>query len=514
MKVSASTFSTWLSAALGAGLGIAAGVRISSPDLPENSGFNHPPAAPPAREARVKSRFASDDEAIGAVFSAWQDPNRLRRGWALQRVLERLGARQLGVIVQRVAELRDERMRDLLAIFLTEWTRTDPDAARAWMRPVLDRMEAGAETDSDWDLVKVWVQADPRGALAFASELPDSSGAYRLLSEVLEALAADDPAEKIKILEELPARTFPRLRRILLGFAIQELAEKNPAAALGKLGQIMASGERGEGLINIHLTVEDAATADPAAALAWVQSQPAENRRDFTIWAVAGWAESDPIAALEWARTNALPLDATADSEELNPLDSALKADADRTVEWLLDFPPDAERDRLLVGSAGRVEPAVARQIFQELGPDFQVEAAGDIAGIVRRAGRDEAVAWSKEIANGPARRDAITEMVRGERWNSEDPLEDMIALYAPGHDRDAALRGASSSDKESIEASLGYAARISDPAVRAQAFRRLAVRWLKADAAAASAWLAGTGELSPEVKGVVSRMVSDGEWE
>lgn len=467
-------------------------------------GAGHSTIEPAADDAR----FASDDAAIGAVFSAWQRKNPLLRAAELKAALEGLDAGQLAQMVERVAGFGDWEMQELLAALVKQWTLMDPAAAAAWARPAIERFYAGGMKNTDRAIVSAWSAADPERAIALALERPDAMASQRLIGDAIRALAENDPGGQLDRMAALPdgrlrdaaiatalaewAKADPsaalaRLdslssgarRDSTLTTILAEWAKKDPAAALAEMSARIDAGEIGRGRGDLARMIGAAAAEDPAAALKWAEGLPADLRDGATVLAAAGWARKDPIAALEWARSNGMQLDRSSFLsgnrwENYSVLDAALNSDAKKTVDWLRTLPASAERDRFLTRRIYRLDMDTARDLFAEMSPEAQKLAAGSLGYRLGEMGQDEAIAWTKEQVSGPARETMIASLVSDLGRSSPEQLEALVAKYPSGADRDAALRGAAD--------------------------------WLYQDATAARAWLAGTSELAPGIKAMLLR--------
>ncbi|MEO8350252.1 MAG: hypothetical protein ABI680_00890 [Chthoniobacteraceae bacterium] len=480
---------------------------------------------------------------IGAVFSAWQHENPLQRGAELKAALDRLNTDQLAQMVKRVAGIGDWEMQSLLAALMKQWVLKDGAAAAAWARPAIERSYTSAAR-SDRAVFDAWCVADPERAIALALDRPDAETGRSMMVRAIYSRAQNDPVAQIDRMAALPAGA---LRDSALDSALRQWADrdppaalsrldtlspgaardsalttlltmwagKDPAAALAELSWRLEKGEIGRGRGDLSQTIAAAAAIDPARTLDWAGSLPGDLRDFATARAAASWAEKDPVAALDWAKSHGLTLDErlflSGRWSEEDILNDALNSDTKKTVAWLRDWPAGAERDRLLGRTLGRVDPKTAREIFDQLSPEAQKTAAVSVSNPHEPLNRDEAIAWSRDQVTGPARGAVISSVVGNLAIASPDQIESVIAEYPAGADRDAALRGAA----ESViwpnpGKGLPYAERIADPYIRKKVFRALAGSWLDTDAPAARAWLDATPELAPDVKAMMIRLATE----
>ncbi|MEO8350254.1 MAG: hypothetical protein ABI680_00900 [Chthoniobacteraceae bacterium] len=533
---------------LGLVLGFAVGAGAFSRTSPsgkskDSETKNEPGTSRPASETS-DARFATDDAAIGAVFSAWQRKNPLRRAAELKAAIDGLDSSQLAQMVERVAGFADWEMQQLLRSLVKQWALKDPAAAAAWARPAIERCYASAAKNSDWLVNSAWCMADPEGAIALAMERSDATASQQMISMAISALAENDPAAQLDRMAALPPG---RLREAAIATALTEWAKEDPAAALARLDDLPAGARRDETLTNVlqgwagkepaaalaeasrrlesgelgrgrgylGRTISAAAGADPAGTMRWAENLPDDLRADARVLAAAGWASKDPLAALDWARANGVSPDQRSflDGQywgDQNILNAALNSDPKKTVEWLRAQPDSAERGRLLGQSLYRLDKEIAFDVFRDLPPDAQKYASWTIGYKLGEMGQDEAVAWARKEVSGPARENVIAGLVGTLGRNSSETIDSVLKEFPSGADRDAALRGAVESMWAKPADGLPYAQRISDPVIRERTFRSLASGWLYRDGPAARAWLAGTTELAPDVKAMLMREVTD----
>ncbi len=487
----------------------------------------------------------SDSAAIGAVYSGWQERNSLRRGWETQRAIDHLDAGQVAALVERVSARTDWEMEPLQMALLKHWVRVDPEAAAEWMRPVLNRQSAGVFSSTDVAILFTWCRADPEGALAFALEHPTAETSANMAWQAIGVIGEDEPTAGLERALALPEGN---LRMSAVNGVISQWAKSDPAAALacletlnipdrwqvGSLSRIFKEWAEKDGsgaLAEIarrmsptatgriwpmyRYPIETAAAADPAAALAVMETMPETMQNGFALTVLRGWAERDPVEALRWGQAHGLELNQAAlfpvnGRSETSVLAQALTTDSVKTVAWLRTLPPGPERAHLLTSSLNFMTAETAREVFAELPAENQIFLAGDLGRQAAKLNTDEAITWSKSIDAAPVRSRVISEIVSNSSGNTVERLDAMVANYAPGLDRDAALRGATGAMVSEPKQAIMYASQISDSDLREQAFRRVAASWLYRDTAAAEAWLANTDELSPEVKALEIRKAAE----
>ncbi len=489
-------------------------------------------------------RFDSDDVAIGAVFTAWQHKNPLRRGRELKDAIDRLDDGQLVQMIERVSGSATGEMYELLIALVKQWTLKDPKAAAAWARPAIERQYAGARMGTDWATVSAWSYADPEAAIALAVERPEASVSQTLVSEGVGTLAENNPAVQLDRVRALPAG---RLREAAISTLLQTWAQTDPSAAMARLDELppggrrddiqsniliawankdpagalaemsrrIESGELGRGRGDFPDAVSTAAAADPAAALQWTENLPDDLRGDAAIIVAGSWAAKDPAAALDWAIAHGLELDQSSSLgggywSARSLLERALESDSGKQSNGF-EHNPQARRERACLPNQSGTRPWKLRERFSmNCRPIFRQSRLPTFADRIAETGTDEAVSWTKELTAGSIREKAITAIVSSLGRESSEQRDSLIEQYPVGADRDAALRGVVQASWGKQTQGLSFAQRISDPAMREQAFRQVASSWLNSEPTAARVWLEGTNELSPDVKKMLVRSMTE----
>jgi hypothetical protein len=240
-----------------------------------------------------------------------------------------------------------------------------------------------------------------------------------------------------------------------------------------------------------------------------VESLPTEMGQDPVIAVGREWAKTEPIAALEWAIARGA--DVTRGLHEFGNsgwsgaiLKEAMLTHPEETAQWVCNFPPGAERDRLIERAFQEriynVQPAqlfngpseVLFDLFAELPPDAQPRAARDLAA--KRAARADFTdlgAWAAQFPAGSAQDAAIAAAVQKLADSNSARAEEMIESLVDPHQHDAAASGLASALSGRDPASAATRAlEIRDPTMRFDTLDRVLPQWLRANAAAAHAWL------------------------
>ncbi len=150
---------------------------------------------------------------------------------------------------------------------------------------------------------------------------------------------------------------------------------------------------------------ERARTSSPEKALAWLETRPEAEPRDFALGSIAAlWAETNPAAAMAWAEKcpqRPTRLDATA-----RIFSRWADRDGDAALAWLQRHAPDADLDQIAwLFSTDTTYRYVNRRLALEgaaLIKDANLRAAA-FEHVARIWGRDNADAAAAFIQKSPA---------------------------------------------------------------------------------------------------------------
>ena len=344
-------------------------------------------------------------------------------------------------------------------------------------------------------------------ALAFLATLPLGQLRDDLLPQVLAEAARIDPRRALAFLDDQPEspRKQDALQALLLTMVL-----KDPAESLARVETLLPSLHAGlTGNMFINRFSNALAQKDLAASRAWVESLPTEMGQDPLIAVGREWAKTEPIAALEWAVARGA--DVTRGLHEFGNsgwsgaiLKEAMLTHPEETAQWVCNFPAGAERDRLIERAFQEriynVQPAqlfnspteILFDLFAELPPDAQPRAARDLAA--KRAARADFTdlgAWAAQFPAGSAQDAAISAAVQKLADSNSARAEEMIESLVDPHQHDAAASGLASALAGRDPASAATRAlEIRDPTMRFDTLDRVLPQWLRANAAAAHAWL------------------------
>ena len=179
--------------------------------------------------------------------------------------------------------------RSALGLTVLRWADLDPRRALAVARQVDDERLALALDSAG---LRALSRTAPDEAFAYFAALDGDSRQLHMLGGIWAELARADPERLLASTADLPLDA----RRMAEQMAIQQLADRDPLAAIRYLERMPFSPER-QGIMSI--VARNYGKRDPVAALAWARSLP---RQDDVVAAVInGVAEQDPQRALDLA---------------------------------------------------------------------------------------------------------------------------------------------------------------------------------------------------------------------
>ena len=298
---------------------------------------------------------------------------------------------------------------------------------------------------------------------------------------------------------------------------LAKLAERDAPAALARFAALAPGLTPGTASTMLAAKVLSAAAKqDGAAALAAADGLPEELRGQAYGAALVGWADKDPVAALEWAVAHEIDVSEAkailqfndTGSFMFNPLlNAAFQSEWEKALVWVRAQPRSSERDTMLNAGiwSGSAEQKV--EIFNELTPAGQATAAAEMVESSSRNGTGSMEPWIKALPAGAARRAAIKTLASHQAGNAPESIDTLADTWPAGADRDAALTGLLwSITQNEPRRALDFARRMGDPAAREYLLESAAGSWFRQDETAARAWIVGTPELSAEQKRVLIR--------
>ena len=373
--------------------------------------------------------------------------------------------------------------RSALGLTAQRWADLDPRRALSVAREVDDeRLGLALESAAMRALARI----APDEAFAHFATLDGDSRQLGVLSGAWGDLARADPERMLASLAGLPADS----RRMAEQIAVQQLAERDPLAAVRYLERMPFSPER-QGIMQV--VARNYGKRDPVAALAWARSLQGQGQgQDMVVAAVLGGvAEQDPQRAMDLAfslnaneRMRALQFvamagtrnDATAEAlanRLLTTDDRQLRESVGQmlVMSWSQRSPESAMRWLLANGQS--LSPNLFMQMGQQLAMRDPRNALAQSTQIPAAA-REQ---WLQGVAQGYAQNDprgAVDWLAqfRGEPWH--DRAVTMVAMTIADRDGAAAAR---------------LIDELSSGGLPPRLTGTVATNWANRDPAAAAAW-------------------------
>jgi hypothetical protein len=418
-----------------------------------------------------------------------------------------------------------ERWFALDAKAAAEWARTHPDDRDAWLSwahcapdsalaEVHAHPRSSMARDTFEEAIKTLTGNDKRATAAKLATLPADPARDSFLSKTITNWAKDDPEAAFLFAKQLPDAQ----RMIAItDTALRAWIARDPAAAKKEVEALAQSTPNRARAIGLVASLADAlAKNDPARALQWVNGLPNECRGAAVYTAVARtWAKTDPVAALEWCIANGVDAGArlwTGGWGSNGIVREAMEQHPTETLSWIESLPSDENRARLLeqaLTSRARLTAPDAKPddaarlvaLMATLPAEAQGRVAYHLGARTAEKGKIEEVhTWIDRLPDPQLRGAAIEAAVASRFGGRPNDKEQMVAQFAARPERDAALRGIISKERESEPAQAAQTAlRISDPQTRHDAIDNFVIDWLHRDPSAARQWLVNTSGIPKE---------------
>lgn len=470
-------------AALGLGMGVramlphrtfTAGAPTTPPDKSTAPPAEVPPLFPAAAGRPVAGYSPAEQDALRSrVRDLSRCSNPIQEQFLLRTTL--LNGINSVEDFQRALELLEGSggeiyfCQDLIRDLAARLAEKDPAAAVGALTLIKDRHARHLAADK---VIKNWAQHDPDGALDYVST--QSTGVKASgLNAIFHELAQRDPAAAMARIKDY---NNPDFHYGLECTVLSQWWIKDQAAALAWVNTQPAPQRKDL----MRSVVSVVSREDPAGAWKLIQSIPAGERPDTFAMSnlLNSWAHKDPDAALTAALGES---DATRRNAILEQFGRTMKlvdegADgAARGPAMLATITDEAQRQQFLYGLAqGYLYDGRERDYRQVLNLTNQLTDGKQhlamiksIAGSWAKTDAPAASEWLDTLPAGPGRDGAIGEFVRG--TFATDPA-----------------------------AAMTWSASIADEGKRGRRLAELYPKWLKTDAGAAAAWLSQQTQLSP----------------
>lgn len=410
--------------------------------------------------------------------------------WIEGNVSASLGDAVRGLLLERLAEDEPleafDRIEGVMSSKVSRATMQkalatlivrDRDAALA----ALDRARPGDRARLEVGMLRSLAMADPAGALALVDELRYASR-DNALAQIGPALAGSDFDLGVSVVLMISS---PRQQRVLLG----ALARSAPLSRIPELAERMSAIPDGGGprFPQTNL-INNWASRDAEAALAWVQSRPESEQTELLGGVLSHIADEDPQRAIDMAMNIE---GGQAFAARLQLVDRLVQHQHIDYALSLANMSPDADARGVLqlrvLNLIARREPERALEMARTLGDGGVVDQVLSTT-LMSLASRDPRSALSRagEISDPDVR--AATERSVMLRLASQDPgaAREMIAAMPPGPARDGALTGLVRQDSFDIDEAIQLAGQITDETLRQQTQASVVFRLAQRDPGAA----------------------------
>ncbi|MDB6172903.1 MAG: hypothetical protein JWL59_2214 [Chthoniobacteraceae bacterium] len=487
---------------------------------------------------RGAASTAARDTRISRVLSALLEPGHLKQQHALFLAIGDLNPEDLGEMMARANTLPPRFRREVLGLVFERWFELNPDAAGGWARQhsnetrcwevwarrspkiIIEEIHRRPWIPSAQQILKTAISglvgSGSKEQMLAVAALPSNHARDGFFNEKLSEWTAEDPAAAFAFIQRSDADLFrsDRLHSVLSAWA-----QKDPVKAAEAIDSILPQLTKGgwHTLSIVAGAAEALAEQGVALALDWAARLPFPLQEAGLRAAAGHWAETDPIAALDWclenrfdaARTNLEPTSYSGWNFPTKPVIAvAAKADAEGTLRWIESLSRDTYREALLECALTELcehdVPLVIAHL-NKLPADSQ-ERIGFALG-VNYFGPTELGAlpsWSQRLPAGPVRNAAIETVVT--LWLIGKPAPEgmgvVVDLFPAASEHDAVLSAFSSfaaADHPDIAAE--YALAISDPVIRRDVLDSTLPQWLRWHPDEAQMWLNKMPGLPPAWK-------------
>ena len=326
---------------------------------------------------------------------------------------------------------------------------------------------------------KAWGAVEPKAAVTKAAALKTQEAREVALEALINGMTPAAAEQAVRSLKAMPSDTLsPETKDRLVGLGMVKWSQENPAAAAQFLSELYPDaatrlGKTGpvDGVLfqTTRALAENWGSADPQAAIAWFQQQPALELAGGMERVLSGWWRKDPVAAAAYVSAH---VDSARGRHLAAAMASRMAAMNPRAAAEWVEWSEDTKLRR-------RAELEIAA-IWASNDP----KAASEWAAHKSDAGRNPvigivAATW------------AVIDPTAAGKWM--DSLQ--------GASRDAAIVSYSAAlERRDPASALGWALKIEDPKSQKRNVDRIAGRWLARQPVEARAWIQRSG-LGPEEK-------------
>ena len=438
------------------------------------------PAAPVSLRDRMKALLANYDSAAARKAVAGLSASDIQAALALLVVVPKSADRDaLRALLYRAwaktnptaawkAALADPLESDdgyLLGAVAGEMAKTKPEAA---VKLVLSLGMGSRRAGIFRELFNQWGKSDPAGAVAYWNKHPDLPLPYRAFTSAITRNSEKDPLRSANLVLTL---TDPQTRSSAVSELMARWAAREPKTALSWAQTIgnPALKQSAIAAVLIGWSIKD-----PAAAISQAQAIEDRASRSSTMESVwFHWLEKDPNAAMAY-------LGSCNDEKLMERVGSNFAYNtegfAQREKASLVEKLPEGKPKQDIIRSLAQAQ--------------------------IRSGHYNQAMELLNNMPDSTDRDYTVQQL--GRQWAEFDPkaAAAWLKLQPDSSDRDLAVAGyATVLARTNPQSAVEWAGTIPDEAVRSGLLKDIAFLWLKADSAAAEAWLRGVSELSDSDK-------------
>ncbi len=356
-------------------------------------------------------------------------------------------------------------------------------------------------------LFEHWSRLDLQEAKAIADTLAGDSKTVALRGILMHLIDTDlDAAIELASSHPIKSRTVG-MGEMLSGPVIAEIAKRDPQ----KAAEFVKNGDPSDEMTSGMFTVTRIwAETDPLAALEWIQQQADWGMKSMVIANVhTNWAKSDPKAAIDSAL---LLEDSNAREDSLGAvIGEWAHQDEEAALTYLTNGLPESDRSVSLFERAGAF--FCHASLDSVLGAAQRIDDIELREGFISRAAErrsdydGNALELASHLREG-ALKDRVFESVM-KNWVQFDlkAASDWLGAMQDSPSRDVAVRALTDKLVDSDpERAIQWAASIANTEQREKSIESLAEEWLKNDSETAIQWIEQTGTLSQTTKDRILR--------
>lgn len=400
----------------------------------------------------VISAFGSSDPEM-VLKRAASIPAGAARQQLIATAVQNLASTDPQLALEYLKELPAGPRRTLAGTVLNQLGRMDPQAALA----ALDTLPASARAEGTRQLLAGWAERDVAGAFAWVKSLPDEETRRTAFGGLGWRLAESMPEEAMQYANTLPAGG---ARRGALREVAGYWANQDPVAAIGWLGKLAPDADVDDA---VGVVLGRWSQMSPHDAAGYVARMPAGAAQNQAAIQLAGaWGNQSPEDALDWAGRFTDP--ATRSEAQSRVVSAWASNDPEGAAAYARSQPADVARDALVASTV------------HALSVD-DPKSAADLVGLLSAESELRSAVYSQI----------------GTRWAQEDPAGAAAWLKGlpVGPSRDGAVGSTAMLILESAPAAAAaLALTLSNETQRRGVTEQVMGQWMKADPAAATAWI------------------------